>query len=67
MVLFLFLTMDNPNNLDANQNDLFMFFLAISHNGQVTRDGCNEQVFFWCLAHPPGTQIPYYMALIIIT
>ena len=29
-----------------NQIDLFMHFLAMSHNGQVTMDGCKTQVLF---------------------
>ena len=33
-----------PKPSGCNQNDLFMHFLAMSSDGQVTTDGCNKQV-----------------------
>jgi hypothetical protein len=38
---------NSQNHVVNNQNDSFMHFLAMSRNGQVATDGCNEQGFLW--------------------
>jgi hypothetical protein len=39
-----FLTMDNQIPPVYNENDLFMHFLAMSHNGQVATDKVQRMV-----------------------